>query len=197
MIKKTITIAALVVSIALFWGCTGDNGQNVNNAVVKDKSFSVSVSLPAAEKDSISRAEVVVSGDDMDTLYGNLTIKNSSVSGTVGNIPLGLSRHIEIEVFDKNNMIIYYGDAYADIVSDKTINVTITMKCRRGSINVIGVINENTDKPFFAADTATVFLADFNDNLKDFITGDSGTLSAARFAPGLLGKEFNSTIRLR
>lgn len=185
MFKKVAEIGVMVIGITLLWGCGGDNSQNLNNAAIKDKSFSVSIALPPGEKDSIARAEVVITGRNMDTMHCNLTIGTDRVYGTVHDIPLGTSRHIEIKLYDTGNIMIYYGDAYADIVSDKTIDVKITIKCLKGSINVIGTIGEDSDQPFFTADSGTVFLADFNNNLKDFITGDSGSLIAAKFVPSL------------
>lgn len=195
MFKKIVSVGAMIVGVALLWGCSGDNSQNLNNATVKDKSFSVSIALPPGEKDSISRAEVVVSGDNMDTIYCNLTVASTRVYGTVQNIPLGLSRHIEIKVFDKNNIMTYYGDAYADIVSDKTIDVTITMKCLRGSINVIGVITDSTKE--LAQDAHTLALYHFNepstDTLLDETERYNGTLVSGTRCAGLFGNGLSFT----
>ena len=140
MIRKALAIGSTLVYASLMMGCFGNSVQTTNNTSVSDKALSMVFALPSGSLDSLSTATVILSASDMDTIQQALTVKGDTVSGTVKKIPLGYSRHIEVTIYDKAKVLSYYGDAYVDILSGKTVNVNILLHCVSGTVVINGTV---------------------------------------------------------
>lgn len=146
---------------AIFFKCSLKDVTRPDSLTIQDKTLSISISLPPGSSDSLSKAEVIISATDMDSIRQPLTIEKTLVHGTAAKIPLGYHRHIEIQVFNASNLMVYYGDTYADILSEKTVDISITLYYISGSVNITGIISEANQE--FVQDSNTLALYHFNE----------------------------------
>jgi hypothetical protein len=187
-IKKVILFGVIASFAVLSLYCSQDN-QPTSSAIVKDRTLSLSIALPPDSAGSIVQAIAVISAFDMDSITQSLQVQKTRVTGTVKGIPLGYGRHIELELFNSRGTLVYYGDAYVDILSDNPIDVTIKLRRMGGTVNIIGTITDSSaDDAAFALDSGTVFLARFNGSLTDIAYGDSGMVTNGWFVKSLFGE---------
>ena len=78
----------------------------------------------------------------MEPIKTSLIIGDSYVEGTVTNIPTGLNRIIELNVYDAYGTIRYQGSATANVLADSVVSVLVTLVRKKGSIAVGGLISE-------------------------------------------------------
>jgi hypothetical protein len=83
------------------------------------------------------------SASDMTTMVNSLTITNTSVEGEISQIPAGSSRLFEVSVYDSNKAVSYCGSAYADVVTDSAVMVSIVLYRSGGEAIINGSISEN------------------------------------------------------
>lgn len=141
MLKKWALISSIALSVFLFLSCS-ENNTPTSSTVIQDKNLVLSFVLPDAYKDSLSKAVAVISAPGIDTILQQLSFEMARVYGTVTNVPLGHKYHIEIKIYNKKGLIIYNGDAFTEVSADKTIDVIIKLKHVAGSVNVIGIIDD-------------------------------------------------------
>ncbi len=89
-----------------------------------EASFVVSSKIIAA---TLSRAEVVITGSNMDEIRQDLTIDENVIAGTVQNIPAGNERRFTLNGYDSSGNLVYSGSAMADVVAGEQVAVKITM----------------------------------------------------------------------
>ena len=95
---------------------TSDNGE---------ASFVIRSKVVAA---TLSRAEVVITGSNMDEIRQDLTINENVITGIVQNIPAGNERRFTLNGYDSSGKLAYSGSAIADVVAGEQVTVRITMK---------------------------------------------------------------------
>lgn len=149
-------------------------------------------------------AELDVSAPDMSPIRHALMITDTSVEGRVDRIPAGEGRTFLVRVFDSAGTECYRGSAVGRIKADSTTNIAITISRSTGAVVINGTVDEGGDSTGgrdslispFVKDSATVFLADFNRNTLDAVSGIKGTVTGGKFADAVFGQglEFDSTL---
>jgi hypothetical protein len=181
-------------------GCLSnqDSGAPVAEAT-GSLSFRIAIAPNSPFKAIAKKAEVEISAPDMASLTRPLQINDSAIEGKVDNIPVGENRAFQVHVYDATDKECYRGSAVAKIKSDSVAIVKIQVNRVVGSAVINGTVNDGGEDTAAAAspftrDSSTIFLADFNDNLLDRVSGKSGTLAGGKFAAGVYGKslEFDS-----
>ncbi len=185
-------IALFGAAVGLF-GCLSKDAPDApkgNAGVGGSISFHIAIAADSPFKSLAKTAELDISAPDMSTIRHGLQINDSSVEGKVDNIPAGPNRNFLVKVFDSAGSECYRGSAIGNIHGDSTALITVRISRIDGSAIINGTIDEGGEKPAgpFAQDDNTVFLADFNDNLKDRVSGDTGTLVGGTFTEALFGK---------
>lgn len=89
-----------------------------------------------------------VSGPDMDTITGIVPVAGSTMTFTI-NVPNGPQRHFVIEALDANGVVIYIGEAYADLDGTR-----ITLPIDMQSLTSVFVTN-NADNTVSIIDAPT------------------------------------------
>lgn len=175
---RTVIGIGITVSLLLFtFGCSPNSTQSPS-ATIESQSLTIALVLTPGLADSLSKATAIVSAPDMDTIFQELTIGENQAFGTVKKIPLGHDRHVEVKLCDKHGVVVFYGDATADVLSSKAVNVDINLKRIEGTIIINGTIeSESTIEELFIVDESTVFCANFNNNLMDLVTETNGTVT--------------------
>jgi len=181
----------LLAGSALLWGCLS-KADNVSSQAPETGSlaFRIAIAQGSPFQKIAKSAELSISAPDMDTLVRPLRITDSSVEGTVTGIPAGLNRKFEVKVYDSAKTERYRGSAQCDINGKATTPVNIDISRITGTAEINGVVHETvpgSGMPF-PADNNTIFLADFNGNVTDMISGTSGSLSGGHYTDGLFGQ---------
>jgi formylglycine-generating enzyme required for sulfatase activity len=73
------------------------------------------------------RSVLTISASDMYTMSRTLTTTDSSIAGTVADIPAGNARTFTISVFDSLGKVQYAGTTAADVIADSTVFVNIAI----------------------------------------------------------------------
>lgn len=157
--SRLITLLAILAGLALFISCEKDSDHTLAGPPANQPGSSISFYFqkPAQISHLIVTARAVVSAPDMDSIFVELTVTDTTVFGAIENIPAGQHRHFEIFVYDSTMTLTYYGDAYADVAANTVITLYITLYPVNGSgtVIVIGVFSNfppSTQKIVFLAD---------------------------------------------
>ncbi len=187
MFEKIIVSVPVIVVTAFLSGCMDSTQPSTQTPGVssKDNVLAVSIALSQSVADSLSVAEIKISGTDMDTITRQWNVAGAEVYNVVDGVPSGYSRNIDINLVDKHNHRAYYGTTHADVLSDARTNASLKLKCDKDTTTLNGNCRHEKERPVFMADSSTVFLADFNSNLTDLVTHTVGTLSSGSFVPAL------------
>jgi len=111
-----------------------------------DISISLRVSGNPTQFQSLARSAVVmISGSDMADLAQALTLTDTSVEGTVPDVPAGKGRKIEISIFDSQQQVVYDGSTVADVKANASNRISIIVKRVTGTVSVDGTIQEAPD----------------------------------------------------
>jgi hypothetical protein len=121
---------------------------------------------------------LTVSAPDMLPITASLTITDTSVQGTVKNIPSGKNRHFDVFVYDSAEVLQYRGSALADVVTDSTIRVSISIFRQGGNALINGTIIDSIvsqDTPIvLTKNPSTVALWNFNQINDSTVPDESG-----------------------
>lgn len=79
----------------------------------------------------------------MKDITAPLVITDSSIQGSIHNVPAGKARNIEVVVYDSAKTAIYRGFTIADIIPDTTNSVSIIINRIVGLLNINGTILES------------------------------------------------------
>ena len=134
----------LIIALMFVVGCS-----SVNNPVsVKGGygSASIMVQAPAGSPFSkVARKAVIsITANDMSASSKELTVSANAVKGVVNNIPSGKNRKFDIEILDSGSVVKYHGSATADVPTDQTVSVPITLVRTSGNAVINGVIVEDS-----------------------------------------------------
>ena len=77
---------------------------------------------------TLSRAEVVITGSNMDEIRQDLTIDEDVITGIVRDIPAGDERRFVLNGYDSSGDLAYSGSAIADVVTESQVTVRITLR---------------------------------------------------------------------
>ena len=77
---------------------------------------------------TLSRAEVVITGSNMDEIRQDLTIDEDVITGIVRDIPAGDERRFVLNGYDSSGNLAYSGSAIADVVTESQVTVRITLR---------------------------------------------------------------------
>jgi hypothetical protein len=111
-------------------------------------------------------AVLIISAPDMLTMTKTLTITDSSVQGTIDNIPAGKHRLFEALVYDSTEVVQYRGSAYADVMADSTVRVSISIIRVGGKAIINGAIIDTIETTPDIARGLSVYYP-FNGNAND------------------------------
>jgi hypothetical protein len=134
---KNIGIFFIVLVVSFyFFGCD-KNPSTLSQSTANRGALTVSlVAAQGSPFRTIAKSALArISAPDMDTIKQALTISDSSVSGTVDNIPTGDNRKFEIFVYDSAKTIRYYGSAYTGVYGGQETFVYLVLKPYYGTGN--------------------------------------------------------------
>ena len=120
-----------VVLCALYVGLSScSDGAPSRSEPSESGEVSFAIKMGKAVAATLARAEVVITGSDMDDIRQELSIQDNVVTGLVRNIPVGGNRLFTLNGYDSSGNLVYAGSATADVVAGQQITVRITMRMR-------------------------------------------------------------------
>ena len=122
-----------VVLCVLYVGLSScSDGAPSRPAAGESGEVSFAIRMGKAVAETLARAEVVITGSDMEDVRQELTINDNVVTGLVRNIPAGEDRLFTLNGYDSSGSLAYTGSATADVVAGQQVTVRITMKRPEG-----------------------------------------------------------------
>ncbi len=122
---KGLWILAIAILLTLVACQQNSSSPNIDSS--ESSNLTLFFPVPQQAQHLVSTAEVVISAADMDTLRAALTVTDTTVEGTIEEVPAGDNRHFEVFVYDSGNTLTYYGDAYASVIANETIVLNIVL----------------------------------------------------------------------
>ena len=188
IIKKLVALC----SICVLFGCQfTEEVVPLSPSEKGSIAFKISVAPNSHFKKVAKKAEVTVSASDMESIIKPLQITDTSIEGKVSNIPSGLNRKFSLSVYDSMGIECYNGMGFGNISRDSIAQIYIHLIKSGGSAVINGTVSEDSIIPPsgpFLKDSSTVFLANFNFNLTDFVSGDSAVTAGEGFGFALFRK---------
>ena len=164
MVRRMLPGVVMVAVILTVIGCGNRNSESLSGIAMEDRAMAITLSIPPEDAKKTSKAVAVLSADEMDTIESELFIGESSVSGTISSIPLGAGWHIQVKLFNRDNVMFYYGNGNVDVLSDEPVYVDISLQPVVGTVIINGSIDESSDKEhLFENDNNTIALWYFNE----------------------------------
>ena len=117
----------LIICVALLIASCSEKSTPVDIETSGNGDLQLAFVVPDNIQHLVATAEAQVSAADMDTITATLTVTDSTVSGTIEDVPAGNDRHFEVFVYDSTSLLTYYGDAFADVVAGETIVVDVIL----------------------------------------------------------------------
>ena len=122
-----------VVLCVLYVGLSScSDGAPSRPAAGESGEASFAIRMGKAVAATLARAEVVITGSDMDDVRQELSIQDNVVTGLVRNIPAGDDRLFTLNGYDSSGNLAYTGSATADVVAGQQVTVRITMRVPAG-----------------------------------------------------------------
>ena len=122
-----------VVLCVLYVGLSScSDGAPSRPAAGESGEASFAIRLGKAVAATLARAEVVITGSEMDDVRQELPIQDTVVTGLVRNIPAGDNRLFTLNGYDSSGNLAYTGSATADVVVGQQVTVRITMRVPEG-----------------------------------------------------------------
>lgn len=90
--------------------------------------MSITIRLGKTAAADISRAEIVVTGEDMAEIRQNLTISGNTITGSIRGIPAGSNRLFTLNGYNASGAMTYTGSGQATIVAGKSVTVRIEVR---------------------------------------------------------------------
>jgi WD40 repeat protein len=78
-------------------------------------------------KSQVVSALAIVSAPDMDSIFSELSVSQTEVSGTIEEIPAGSDRKFEIFTYDIEKALTFYGKKFADVPAGEQITLEILL----------------------------------------------------------------------
>ena len=141
MKRKIFLAKGLLLAFALLMvnACLDSSGSQGTSG---DISISLRVSGSPTQFQTLARsASATISGADMADLAQALTLTDTTVEGSVPDVPAGKDRKIEISIYDSQNQVIYYGSTIADVKANASKRISIIVKRVAGMVSVQGTIS--------------------------------------------------------
>jgi len=171
---KGLIFSIIAICCLLLAGCQSGSESLV---ITKNHDLTISMAIPCRSDEGAvsSRAEVVVTGEDFETIIQQLTVENCKVVGIVKEIPAGSNRDVSIRIYDENDDLLYYGSTTVAISSGEETDVVIKLKRATGSINVTGIMceDEEPESPY-SIDDFTLALYHFNETEGTILFDETG-----------------------
>ena len=122
-----------VVLCVLYVGLSScSDGAPSRPAAGESGEASFAIKMGKAVAATLARAEVVITGSDMDDVRQELSIQDNVVTGLVRNIPAGDDRLFTLNGYDSSGNLAYTGSATADVVAGQQVTVRVTMRVPEG-----------------------------------------------------------------
>ena len=122
-----------VVLCVLYVGLSScSDGAPSRPAAGESGAASFAIRMGKAVASTLTRAEVVITGSNMNDVRQELTIDDNVATGLVRNIPAGDDRLFTLNGFDSSGNLAYTGSATADVVAGQQVTVRITMRAPEG-----------------------------------------------------------------
>ena len=153
-----LIIIFIAFAILFLFECQKQN--SITNPAAKDgSSVSLYFEKPTSLDTLVVFAKAIVSAQNMDTIFVDLTVETNSVTGTIENIPAGPHRKFEVLTYDADTNLTYYGHAFIDVPAGQVITLQIILYPvnNTGTVIIVG-----TFSPFPHPDSKIVFHADYN-----------------------------------
>jgi Tol biopolymer transport system component len=170
MLKK---ISVFLIVIILFNTCS--TKKSITSPSQQQQEFA-STSLyfykPAFVDSLVTSANVLISASDMDTIQSSLNVTDTSVFGTVENIPAGLNRKFEVFCYDNSLNLTYYGHTISDVAANAVLTLDIVLY----PVNHTGtVIINGTFSAFPQSEQKIVFQGDNSGTYDIYIMNADGS----------------------
>lgn len=145
------TVALLILLTALILHSCSETDTPLSPPMLEETS--VRFALPAANPTEFQlraeRAELVITGSDMDTLTFPLTVTDSGIAGTITALMAGTARTFTITVYDSDGRIQYEGSRTLDVDAGAMTSLPIRVKKilggRRGDSLALVAIDNASD----------------------------------------------------
>jgi len=198
-IRRFSLLCSVIVIVAiLLAGCgTVSTPSVTTNDYLERGTATIKVT---ADKNSLfaqiaDSAVVTITGDNMYLMKASLTVTDSSIEGTVKDIPAGKNRTIAISVYDSMKTLQYSGSAEVTVTADTTTAVKINIVRVKGSIAVTGIVIDTSNQ----LNRGLVALYPFSGNTRDASgmlndgTPIGARLTTDRFGIDAAAFQFNGT----
>jgi len=123
------------------------NAQITNPPAQTESGSSVSFyfAKPAGLDSLVVSARALVSAPGIDSIRSDLAVNDTSVIGTIENIPAGPHRKFEIFTYDADTNLTYYGHEFADVAAGNVITVQVVLYPinTTGTVIIVGTFNQN------------------------------------------------------
>ena len=116
IMKRNVTFLAIVFSLFVF-SCQHNQITNPPTQTDNGSSVSFYFAKPAGLDSLVVSAKALVSAPGMDSIWSDLAVNDTSVTGTIEDIPAGPHRKFEIFTYDADTNLTYYGHEFADVPS--------------------------------------------------------------------------------
>jgi len=170
MLKKYLFFLTVII---LFNNCsTKKSIIDPSQQMQEVASTSIYFFKPAFVDSLVTSAEVLITAGDMDSMQSSLTVTDTSVFGTIENIPAGLNRKFEVFCYDNSLNLTYYGQTNSDVVANAVITLDIVLY----PVNHTGtVIINGTFSAFPQSEQRIVFQGDNSGTYDIFIMNAGGS----------------------
>ncbi len=155
MQKLTIILAFLIIVIS----CQKDSSIiDPNNNSKNKSSVSLYFTKPSFLDSLVVTAEAIVSATDIDTIFLMLTVTDTSVFGTIEEIPAGQNRKFEIKCYDALMNLTYSGYEFSDVQVGEiqTLEIVLYPVNTTGTVIIVGSFS-----PYPPSEEKIVFQADY------------------------------------
>lgn len=143
-IKITFLFIFLFILLAVSCQEKSNNPIDFENNLVSTAEIQFQKSSAIADK--VISAICLVSANDMDTIFKDLTVTDKYVYGTINQILAGPSRKFEIFTYDAAQNPTYYGFSYCDVIAGKIIKLNIILYPinNEGTVIITGTFADST-----------------------------------------------------
>lgn len=134
-----------VIAVVFLIGCSGNNPvSSVRTGGYGTASINIAVPANTPFSQVARKAVISITANDMSASSKELTVSANAIQGVVNNIPSGKNRKFDVQVLDSGSVVKYRGSATADVPTDQTVSVPITLVRTAGNAVINGTIVEDS-----------------------------------------------------
>jgi TolB protein len=171
--KMHRVISIVIISALFFISCeSNENITEPNNSSGETADLTIFFQKPSNLSQVVTNAEAIVYAYDMDTIHTTLTVTDSSVDGTIPNVPAGIDRKFVINCYDDEGNLTYKGSKTIDVEANTTqfLQIVLYPISNTGTVIISGSFANYPD-----TDQKIVFQADYRGSYDIYIMSPHAT----------------------